>query len=514
MNVLGLAQGANLRILARIVELVRSELALERLGIFVADAAHFLQSSEAQSLEADGSVIWLKEWELLQVGLGREEDSAVLSRYEAEVGPPGVWAALLADRRIFFGRYCKVRQDYTPRYSQQQMLGAVTEALERIEDLLLKVKPDIVVGFVPVTLHEFLILRLAEARGIPFLLLRSTKIANLVSLNDRLMGLSNHIEKNLKNEIQDAAAAAIAHEYIESTCARGAVYEGMHHASHAHRHFRMSSVARAIVAGCKHEFLRRRSSVVMNDPHNPGYLVPILIEQFLQPWRASQLRQLVARSGRSLGPRDTGYCLYPLHFEPEIALQIYGRPFQNQIEVARMLALALPAGMKLVVKEHPRAAGFRPRGYYKKLLSIPNVILALPEEPSHRLVRTASLVAIITGNIGLEAAVLGKPVLVLGQADYSVLPSHMLRTCHNPYELCATIRDLLAGFRPDRPSLERYLTAVAAGSVAIDLYSVLLRKGGRHSFNGEDFDRATNRLATYVLRRVCESAEGHEAGNV
>ena len=124
-------------------------------------------------------------------------DLALIRRYEDELGSPSLWAGLLADRRLFFGRYCKFRQDYRPRYSERQMLGALTEALIRVERLFENARPNLILGFAPVTLHEYIALRLAEARGIPFLLLRSTKIDNYVSLNDRLFGLSRHVEARL-----------------------------------------------------------------------------------------------------------------------------------------------------------------------------------------------------------------------------------------------------------------------------------------------------------------------------
>ena len=147
---------------------------------------------------------------------------------------------------------------------------------------------------------------------------------------------------------------------------------------------------RALAAAVKHEVLRLADPVVRRDPHNPGYLVPALLERLVQPWRAYRLRRFIRASAHTYDAfGDQEFCLFPLHFEPEIALQIYGRPLQNQIEVARTLALALPVGMKLVVKEHPRAAGFRPLGYYRRLLDIPNVLIAAPELSSQRLVRDA-----------------------------------------------------------------------------------------------------------------------------
>lgn len=504
MNLIGLCQGANLRIFAHLLERIRDELAVEGVGIFVADARYARRAPEAETLRRDPAVDWLEEWESLAAGLARAPDLALIRRYEDEMGPPSLWAGLLADRRLFFGRYCKSRQDYRPRYSERQMLGALTEALIRVERLFEKARPDLILGFVPVTLHEYVALRLAEARGIPFLLLRSTKIDNYVSLDDRLFGLSRHVEARLDTALDDPAAAGVAEAYVTRTRAHGAVYEGMHRPAHARRIIRPARTARALAAAMKHEVLRLADPVVRRDPHNPGYLVPALLERLVQPWRAHRLRRLIRASGHTYDTLEGGgdFCLFPLHFEPEIALQIHGRPLQNQIEVARTLALALPAGMKLVVKEHPRAAGFRPLGYYRRLLDIPNVLIAAPELPSQRLVREAAIVVVITGNIGLEAASIGKPVVVLGETDYAVLPSHMLRTCRNLYDLSADIRSLLSGFRPDETALERFLAAVVAGAVPADLYSVLLGKPGRFRSEEADFETDMRRLARYAVDRI------------
>ena len=514
MNLIGLCQGANLRIFAHLLRLIRDELAVEGVGIFVADARYVRRAPEAETLRRDATVDWLEEWESLVAGLARAPDLALIRRYEDELGSPSLWAGLLADRRLFFGRYCKFRQDYRPRYSERQMLGALTEALIRVERLFEKTRPDLILGFAPVTLHEYIALRLAEARGIPFLLLRSTKIDNYVSLNDRLFGLSRHVEAHLDTALDNPAAAAVAEAYVARTREHGSIYEGMHRPAHARRAVQPARAVRALAAAVKHEMLRLADPVVRHDPHNPGHLVPALLERMVQPWRAHRLRRFIRASGHAHDAFDgKEFCLFPLHFEPEIALQIYGRPLQNQIEVARTLALALPVGMKLVVKEHPRAAGFRPLGYYRRLLDIPNVLIAAPDLPAQRLVREAAIVVVITGNVGLEAASAGKPVVVLGETDYAVLPPHMLRTCRNPYDLSADIRSLLSGFRLDGFALKRFLAAVVAGAVPVDLYSVLLGKPDRFRSKDADFETDMRRLARYVVDRIHTVLNAREVPN-
>ena len=57
---------------------------------------------------------------------------------------------------------------------------------------------------------------------------------------------------------------------------------------------------------------------------------------------------------------------------------VYGRAWMNQIEAIRNIARNLPVGMKLLVKEHPAALGYRSVSFYKKVTAIPNVLLVSP----------------------------------------------------------------------------------------------------------------------------------------
>ncbi|MDP6893688.1 MAG: hypothetical protein QF731_10970, partial [Verrucomicrobiota bacterium] len=62
---------------------------------------------------------------------------------------------------------------------------------------------------------------------------------------------------------------------------------------------------------------------------------------------------------------EINYIFFPLHAEPEIALSIFSKYYQNQIELIRNIALALPMNYRLIVKEHPRNIGRRSNNYYK-----------------------------------------------------------------------------------------------------------------------------------------------------
>ena len=117
----------------------------------------------------------------MQRGLARRPDLGRLREYEAELGDPTLWGPIIGDRRISLGRLCTLRQDYTPRFSHEQMLGIIEEGLVTLERLFDELQPDAVFSFVCVTFAEYLAYLFARARGIRYLSLRSTRVENFVT---------------------------------------------------------------------------------------------------------------------------------------------------------------------------------------------------------------------------------------------------------------------------------------------------------------------------------------------
>ena len=223
-----------------------------------------------------------------------------------------------------------------------------------------------------------------------------------------------------------------------------------------------------------------------------------LRKKLIDLWLSSEYSRCLKHL--SLSP----YAFFPLHKEPEVTLLVYGRPYLNQIEVVRNIGRNLPVGVKLVVKEHPAAAGYRPLEYYHKLLSVPNVILAPPNMTSRELIQNALLVTIIGGSVGLEAIMMKKPVVALGRVPFSFFPKNMVRYGANPEYLGEEITDLLKCHRHDEDAVIAYLAAVFKTSVPIDFYSKLLaRKGAYSESSGDNGESERNkhlkRLAEYLM---------------
>lgn len=141
-----------------------------------------------------------------------------------------------------------------------------------------------------------------------------------------------------------------------------------------------------------------------------------------------QLARLPLADAKDL--EGAAYVFFPLHVEPESSMGMMSPEMNEQLACVELLAKNLPAGVRLVVKEHLAAVGRRPRDFYATLLDIPNVIMISPHAYALDVARGARAVAVITGTLGLEAAVLGVPVISFGLHNvYNFLPHvHVVRS--------------------------------------------------------------------------------------
>jgi hypothetical protein len=125
---------------------------------------------------------------------------------------------------------------------------------------------------------------------------------------------------------------------------------------------------------------------------------------------------------------DSEYVYFPLHFEPEATLNGLEPHFTNQMYAVELLSKSVPAGVDVVVKEHPAAVGNRPSDWINTIVGFPRVKLAYPFEDAIEIIRNSLATATITGTSGLEAAIMGKPVISLGPSYRFNFVDHVRHT--------------------------------------------------------------------------------------
>jgi len=260
-------------------------------------------------------------------------------------------------------------------------------------------------------------------------------------------------------------------------------------------------------------YLRYRSSISASDNHVPDPLRRLYFTAWRNPKQARRIRKffkdLYVREADLQGLK---YVFYPMHTEPEVSLLVYGRPYVNQIEIVRMLALSLPIDTVLVVKEHPWMVGKRSLSAYQKMLEIPRVKFADPSLEARALVKQADLVAVVTGSVALEAAMLDKPVITFGDCPYNLLPDSMVRRCADPRHLQNLVKQAIAQHKTVDDALLAYVAAVFDTSASVNVYSVLLGKANVHAERVAGYDEEIcnlmDNLATFIGYSPADEAPG------
>jgi len=121
------------------------------------------------------------------------------------------------------------------------------------------------------------------------------------------------------------------------------------------------------------------------------------------------------------------FAFYPLQYTPEGSADLTSPLFNNQIEMARQIAMSLPDDYTLVVKEHPAMVGLRSPSYLEKVFKTPNVKLVDYRISSEEILKKASLVISSYSTTLQEAAFYWKPAIILGDVGTFLLLPNVFR---------------------------------------------------------------------------------------
>ncbi len=156
----------------------------------------------------------------------------------------------------------------------------------------------------------------------------------------------------------------------------------------------------------------------LSDPLNPTLTSPV------QALRQRALRLARNRASHSLELFDQPaagerYVLYPIHFQPEASTLVQAPYYLDQAALIEDMSKSLPVGYRLYVKEHVSNRGRRPLAFYNRIRDTFGVRLLGPDEDTWSLIRGAAAIAVITGTVGWEGLLFGKPVITFGDVFYN-----------------------------------------------------------------------------------------------
>lgn len=170
---------------------------------------------------------------------------------------------------------------------------------------------------------------------------------------------------------------------------------------------------------------------------------PRMFAPFSEPWarqkgylryRLNSLKSLLFDSRLLIQqvPR-VRFIVYFLNHLPEASTFSEAPEYHDIPSIALRLARFRPAGIKILIKEHPRSLHKRPPGFYQRLSKIPGVSLLHPSVSNDQLFASAEAVLVVTGTPGLQAGAYLTPVGVLGRPAWSRAP--WVREIINPEQI-------------------------------------------------------------------------------
>ena len=150
-------------------------------------------------------------------------------------------------------------------------------------------------------------------------------------------------------------------------------------------------------------------------------------------------------------PPKQPYVFFGLHMQPESSIDVYAPFFANQLDSVEKMARAIPPTHKLLVKVHISDADNYSRAQLNWIRQLPGVQLVLPTAWSRPFVEQSAAIIAISGTMGLEGALLVKPVIALGRMAYASFPTVARVT--DLHDMPEVIRRQLARPHPGRSAI-------------------------------------------------------------
>jgi len=330
---------------------------------------------------------------------------------------------------------------------ESEALGYATLLARRIRSAVSQAQPDVVLASFD-SLHSAIALGVSKSLNIPWVAMAFSVIP------DDLSGFCNAMTPNcllpikrpVDERLRHAARALMAK--VRSREQKVLAYRAPTSLAQWLRQYRQYG---------KNLLRRRHNAKALGIDR---FTYPSVVERASDVLRRSVNRLRLPAAKMAVGIPDTRFVYYPFHMAPESMLDTWSPFYQNQIGFVGQLALAMPADVVFVVKLHFSDPDNYSRKQLQQLMHLPRVQIAHPNAPGRDFVDKAALVIGVQGTSCLEAALLGKPVLIFGDSPYQLFPR--TQRAKRPDELAAQIREMLALLPPtDEEIVEAYAAHMA-----------------------------------------------------
>jgi hypothetical protein len=307
--------------------------------------------------------------------------------------------------------------------------------------LLEEVKPNLVITSMPAEPLHFALQLLCARSDIPFVLNRPSKI-----LGDRAYWTLDRAGLNgatfvefakLRSTGESPRAEAASHAQVFRDKPRPIAFVERNWRQAAGRswidsHVQFAKIARAELS---HRIRRRPGAP-------PKQTIRVMIDYYRSAvLRLRQRHKFLSFDETEL--KEKRFIYFPLHKEPEFAINYSAPLWHQQIHTAHLIASSLPYGYELLVREHRFNVGRRPMSYYRQLTELPATKLVDAFDDQFKYLKHANLIVTENGSSGWEGVLLKRQVLTLADSFYDA--PDLVRRLDSPERLPETLVEMLGG---------------------------------------------------------------------
>lgn len=257
----------------------------------------------------------------------------------------------------------------------------------QIEKALDALQPDCIIGE-PTLFHELLVIAACKNRNIPYLHPMMTRYPNgrfnIFTADSQIPHIASH-----------ESGEALGLAALSATIAAGQTLPSY-----------MDVPRRRALLLRKLKQVRALAKTLWGRWRGERYNTPSLRVK-LQLGR--QLKKNIKRwADTARMPDETRPAvLYPLQMQPEANIEVWGRPFSDQLAVIQAMLAAMPSGGQIVVKANPKSKYEMSDGLLDLAEISDNIILLPLDTPMIRALELVVGAVTVTGTVGFEA-VFGK----------------------------------------------------------------------------------------------------------
>ena len=370
---------------------------------------------------------------ILDKNIKKKLDKITISEIEESLGIESVWKNLIhVDRNLVYTPGKIFRYSYKQQVSDKNALDIVKLNYLLVKDEIFgNKKPDIIILPNFGSLFHNVLYHYAKANKVQCWMPTATKISNRVTLTNSIDYTLENIFTDFKNYRPSPESILFAKNYLQSFQEEVIKPPHLDFKNDPYFHTNFKKLLK--------KFIRLPLKLVKSYIENSNKLNPkvyrtldnirtdhVFTNFFSENYNLFSLKFIKYDKLEDISK----FAYFPLGVQPEYSTNLWAPIFTNLFELIRQIAISLPFGMTLVVKEHPMMVGRRKKRYYEKLKSLPNVKVINPSTLTNDVINNnnCDLVTVVSGTSGFEAALLKKKVIQFSDSFYKILPNVKILT--------------------------------------------------------------------------------------